>query len=191
MWEEEIRRENERYYYGYYTWSIRFLPIFPTVCVLVMAYISCKIRKLLLEEAYFRQAGTISIQGDMDVMEWINTRVAESWDIPCFLIGLTTFVMICTILLAVKVIKSYDLYKHGWIKLFPVLLYSAEFIFMYSYYYQDTHLWVLFVALGSNLIPGILFSRLMYPLESRPPAKGEKSLGAVLELFTKIIIEKL
>ncbi len=192
MREAEIRRENERYYYGYYIWSVRFLWLFPIGFVFVMTYISFKIRRLLLEESYFRQAGTTSVQGDMDVMEWVNARVSESrWDEPYVLICLTALVMIGTILFAVHVIKSYDLYKHGWIKLFPVLLYLAEFAFMYFFYYQNAHLPILFVALGANLIPGILFSRLMYPLESRPPAKGEKSLEAVLEFFTKIIIEKL
>ena len=60
MREDDIRRENERYYYcKQYIWSAWFLRVVPIVFVLIMTYVSFEIRNLFLEQLFFQQAGTM------------------------------------------------------------------------------------------------------------------------------------
>lgn len=190
MREEKIRWENERYYYCkqyiWSAWGFRLVPLL--IVVPVMTYLSFCVRKLFLEQRYFQQAATRQIQDSLDVMEWINIQVGESqWDIGCWVIWITAFWVESTILCAVLG-KSYNLYKRGWIKVIPIILYTLEFVIMWVFYYRNTNLVILLFVLFLNLAPGVFSSRLLFPLESRPPAKGIQS---VFEIFTKIIIQKL
>ncbi len=169
---EEVRSQNEKYYCcDNYILLFRRESIFLSILFFIyMTAMSYQINILYLKQKYFVES-TKQQLGYEDVMQWIEDRVNEhslenmTVIILLFNIAVAVFIILVTFVF----IKSYDLYKKSWIRVFIVVAYVIEAFFLAFYYnFFEFPLPVLIIAI--KVFPIILSSRLLDPLGSRPSA---------------------
>lgn len=193
MREEDVRSENERYYYfKNYVWGIKkWSFIISLVCVFLMTFLSINISRLLLKRRLLDEAATHGLKY-VDVMDWVNEGLKGWWMRPVSILIIIFNVAIAIIIfLNFYGFKSYKVYKNKWIRKIPVVLYLLEFLCICREY-DIISLPIVFIILVFNLSPIIFASRLLYPLESRPGAEGlNKVFSFLFDVCAQIIINQL
>lgn len=190
---EDIKEQNINYYYCEdYIWLLRRAFYIPGILVVSMAVVSWWIRKLFLTQLYFQQAAEQEL-GVIDVMYWVNERVADNLVDPVTIwIGVTVPVIWISMWWAYRWIKSYDLYKKGkWFKFIPIFFYTGEFILMaVHYHFVELNLLTIIIVV-IKLFLSIWFAWIFYPLETRPKASEKIDISLIFNFVEKIIIEHL
>ena len=88
------------------------------------------IRKLLIKIKAIRDAGTGDV-GNMEVMDWVSQQVEiQRFGGGFFIILSIFFLMAVMVLVIYKRVKSYDLYKKGWLKWILAILNISLFVLL-------------------------------------------------------------
>lgn len=180
---EEVRSQNEKYYCcDNYILLFRRESIFLSILFFIyMTAMSYQINILYLKQKYFVES-TKQQLGYEDVMQWIEDRVDEHSleDMTVIILLFNIVVAVFIILVTFVFIKSYDLYKKSWIRVFIIVAYGIEAVFL-GIYYSPVELPLSTFIIIIKFFPIFFSSRLLDPLGSRPSA--EEALDWTIKIF--------
>lgn len=190
---EEIRQQNEKFYYCKdYIWSLNNVKkLAPCTLVAIMGVISYRINQIFLKRKFFLQAAGQEL-GNEDVMHWVEARVQENClnATALFIIAINLIIFVIAAVCSLGLIKSYNLYKTHWPRGMVVGLYLLEIVIFFISY-SRFHISPLLVGIVAEIVWTIAYSRLLISLETRPQEGG--GLGFLLKLLdvAGIIIKRL
>lgn len=196
MRSEDIRLANSKFYYcDNYIWSLkRHYTFIPILFVLITQVILWVISRMLLKRKYIAEAASQNL-GMIDVGLWVNDKFWDSL-FDCGSVTILIFGVFIGALLILRifgVFKSYNLYKNKWIRFTLVFAYILEVAAILIIYNLKNCNAILVITIILDIVPILLSSRLLYPLESRPDA-GDTTIKSILKFWdwlAKIIIKKL
>jgi len=196
MRSEDIRLANSKFYYcDNYIWSLKRLYTFmPILFVFITQVILWTINRMLLKRKYIAEAASQNLEM-IDVGLWVKDKLRGSLldrgSVTILICGV--FIGVLLILRICGVFKSYELYKNKWIRFILVFAYVVEVAAILIIYNLKNCNAILVITIILDIVPILLSSRLLYPLESRPDA-GDTTIKSILKFWdwlAKIIIKKL
>lgn len=197
MKSKEIRRENDRFYYCEdYIWTLGFWyrVAYPGMFLVAIEAIFIWIKNLILKRQFIEQAFVENL-GYEDVMHWVEARMREQkFDAGLGII--LSFSILIFFIMALRfqgIMKSYNLYKKPWLRGALVIVFIFEaFAIALNYHLVP---WEgnmgIYIMLFVDIIPILVSSKMLYPLESRPATDEEKMIFKVFDIATKIIMKRL
>ncbi len=181
---DDIRRQNEKYYYSSYVWPVwmHHRGVIFGICVM-MTVVSMCVKQTFLKHKYILEASRQEL-GQTDVMRWVNAQVsAHRFDYMFIFILAANLIAWGFVVFFMFRYKSYEQYKKKWIKRIPMMIYFAELVIFWTFY-GGGQILVGAIAMTVEFIPVICATQFLFPLENRP---GMKKVFNLLELFGALV----
>lgn len=188
---QKIKMENLKFYYGrsYAHWiTKRSYQVYQFISVIVFALVMLRLKWELQESRFYRQAFYVSTNG-REVRDWVLDQMRENYfDISTWAILSCAALLLIYLILTVKRIPSYELYKQSVLIHIGPLTFAgvgAVAFFLSEMYRGDLLTAVLY---WGNELAIVLVGKLLSTLGAR---KDSSIVWKALDIVADLIIRRL